>query len=82
MGKSSKLNLVCIDDCDHAQNAFDWYINNHHHPNDIIGFVYVHLMPVFPTIGVMGGGAAFKDEYHIEMSRSMRTAEGRDQRSI
>ena len=77
MATPSRLNIVCIDNSEFSHNGFEWYVNNHHRPNDVIGLTHVHEMPSLPAIGVMGPAPGVAEVYQSQVEYSYRISKGK-----
>ena len=56
MTKSSRLNFVCVDDSEFSDNGFNWYLENYHKKDDVIGVVHVSELGLIPNVGSMSTG--------------------------
>ena len=76
MAAPSRLNLVCIDNSEFSHNGFEWYVNNHHRPNDVIGLTHVHEIPSLPAVGIMGPAPGLVEVYQSQLEYSYQVSKG------
>ena len=76
MAAPSRLNLVCIDNSEFSHNGFEWYVYNHHRPNDVIGLAHVHEMPSLPPVSNLGAPPGLADIYQSQLEYSYQVSKG------
>jgi len=75
--KNSKLNLVCIDGSEESDYAFNWYLENYHKMDDIIGFVNIEQQPEMPIAVGFGDfkRSAVVDAYYESVKNNQKESE-------
>jgi len=72
---SSKLNLVCIDGSEESEHAFNWYLENNHEINDIIGFIHIERQPEIQIAAGLGDFDSSEDAYYQSIKNNQKESE-------
>eukprot|EP00794_Sanderia_malayensis_P003767 gene3767-4289_t len=64
-----KLFGVCVDDTEHSQRAFEWYMNCCHKKGNKLALIHIHVPPPLPAVPMYPAGAAIISE---EWQRSLQ----------
>lgn len=58
------LNCICLDPSKNCEEAFDWYVDNYHHHDDVVGLLHVHQMPDIPITGTADNPLSICNDSH------------------
>ena len=70
-----RKNCIAVNESETSQNAFQWYLKNHHRENDVLVLLNVYEAPHLPPSKNANEMKAYHDENNKQMAKSRSVLE-------